>query len=402
MKLRKRNSLLCVGMVCLLLLGGCEKGTVAREPDRSEPEAASRMAFARTSESCAESTDEKIYIQPFLESSGVVSLNLESGETTVLNLNESDSIFSKNLVSDGIQIVDGRLYAFVKGTNYKNPALYRMDLDGSNIEKITEISEKMHVLSGRVIGDEMYFFGVPIQEDGSVEHLYRQRLTQTDAEPEEILLTDEDDGAWAFTGLRSLVAEEEQGVLYFERHRHQDDGQEETTVWMYDTAKEQAEKIFETNRDVSYFVKDGWVYYSECTYREEEPTEYDTIQRQNIQTGEVENTGVAGGKLIGCDADYYYVETHEKEYSTDMSNIEVYKLDGTPVETLRVAAHDTIVGTTYDAIVIHDYESSGSSEFSEIVYVYDKSQIGTGEGEWKEVTIKCDSDEKVAVEIVQR
>ena len=85
-----------------------------------------------------------------------------------------------------------------------------------------------------------------------------------------------------------------------------------------------------------------------------------------------------------------------------MSNIEVYKLDGTPVETLRVAAHDTIVGTTYDAIVIHDYESSGSSEFSEIVYVYDKAQIGTGEGEWKEVAIKCKPDEKAAVEVVQR
>ena len=95
-----------------------------------------------------------------------------------------------------------------------------------------------------------------------MEHLYRQSLTQIDAEPEEILMMDEDGDEWAFTGLRSLVAEEEQGVLYFERHRHQDDGQEETTVWMYDTAKEQAEKIFETNRDVSYFVKDGWVYYS--------------------------------------------------------------------------------------------------------------------------------------------
>ena len=399
MKLWKRNRFLCAGMVCLLLCAGCEKGTVTKEPE--QPEAVSRVAFARTGESFAESTEDGIYIQPFLESSGLISLNWKSGETAVLNMNESDSIFSKNLVSDGIQIVDGKLYAFVKGTEYKNTALYRMDLDGSNLEKIAEIPEKMHVLAGRVIGDEMYFFGVPIREDGSVEHLYRQSLTLSDAEPEEILLTDEDGGA-SFTGLRSIVADEEQGVLYLERYRHQDDGQGKTTVWMYDTATKQADKIFETDRDVSYFVNDGWIYYSECTYLEDEPTEYDTIQRQNIQTGEVEDTGVAGGKLIGCDENYYYVETSEKEGGVDKSNIAVYQLDGTPVETLQVAAHDTLIGTTYDAIVIHDFEDSVSSEISETVYVYDKAQIGTGEGEWKEITIKCDPGEKAAVEVVQR
>ena len=149
-------------------------------------------------------------------------------------------------------------------------------------------------------------------------------------------------------------------------------------------------------------MNDGWIYYSECTYLEDEPTEYDTIQRQNIQTGEVEDTGVAGGKLIGCDENYYYVETSEKEGGVDKSNIAVYKLDGTQVETLQVAAHDTLIGTTYDAIVIHDFEDSVSSEISETVYVYDKAQIGTGEGEWKEITIKCDPGEKAAVEVVQR
>ena len=400
MKLWKRNRFLCAGMVCLLLCSGSEKGTVTKEPE--QPEFAIRVAYARTGESFAESTEDGIYIQPFLESSGLISLNWKSGETTVLDMNEGDSIFSKNLVSDGIQIVDGKLYAFVKGTEYKNPALYRMDLDGSNLEKIAEIPEKMDVLAGRVIGDEMYFFGVPIREDGSVEHLYRQSLTQTDAKPEEILLTDEDGGAWTFTALRNIVADEEQGVLYLQKNRYQDDRQYEGTIWKYDTATKQAEKIFETDSSFHYFVKDGWIYYSECTYLEDEPTEYATIQRQNIQTGEVEDTSIAGGKLIGCDENYYYVETSEKEGGIDKSSIVVYQLDGTPVETLQVAAHDTLIGTTYDAIVIHDFEDSVSSEISETVYVYDKAQIGTGEGEWKEITIKCDPGEKAAVEVVQR
>lgn len=84
-----------------------------------------------------------------------------------------------------------------------------------------------------------------------------------------------------------------------------------------------------------------------------------------------------------------------------VKSIDVYTLEGKLVDSIEATIEDyqeysaVNIGTTYDAIVMHHMRLDKPKTYvSEDIYVYDKTNIGSGEGSWRKIAIDSWFNEK--------
>ena len=377
--MRKKNVI--AGIVTLTMLLGLGVGC-GKEGTASNGDAANRGAFARVGLAYADSTKDGVYIQPKIVND-LFYLDEESGQFVFLcgkadcqhgedNNTDCNAFFENRLVDDTVQVVDGKIYALGNpehlDTNY---VVYRMDLDGSNREVVTEVHFDGGVAGLRILGDELYFIGAFTKDDGREgDHcVYRQNLKDKDAEAVQVYPKEDEDEKWEARQIAELFVGD--GKVYFKERRASKNLDFETSVWEYDVKKDEISELFHTNKESDFFVENGWIYYSEYTPSDKENesvSSQDVLKKTKIDTGETEETTIPRGEFLGADGTYCYMYFYEKGTNWKVESINIYTLDGSLIEKIDFPEIEyekgdyLTISSVPDAIIIYSTFPADISE----------------------------------------
>ena len=399
MKNKNIKKIFAGGLAAVLLLCGCAGNERETASDREYP--------ARDYGALADSTGDGIYLQMLNTSSFLFYMDRKTGKIVWLcgkadcehGTEGCNAYFKDRLVPDSLQIYENHLYVMEHATREHDSILYRMDLDGSSREKVLEFPSENGSGAARIVGDSLYISGGTMEDDVTVSYIYRQKLDGK--EPPEAIFPLED-GGWDARIFPEIVSAGDK--LYFFEKRVRETGQDhyeiENAAWEYDTRTEEFRELLKSGNYFTFFAAEGWIYYCEYEIPEDPYATADArfypVMRKNIDTGETEQTEIPPGLLTTYDGKYCYILQYEtQEQVQRLNRIDVCTLDGelkeqieSPVDRNLEVIDMLNIGCTYDAVVAHYCPGDAEGiHRRETIYVYDKSQIGTGKGKWEQISI---------------
>lgn len=374
---KKRRYGIMILLSVLLFLTACEK----EQDTVGEPEAKNGFSVSETSiiadtedgvYFCEMSQDNFIYYWDFSQNQCVYLC----GKADCAHNSEECNAWFEGLLPYTLEIYQGKLYLWAYSS--AQAVLYRMDLDGSNRTEICRCQSsdgKSGVPNFSKLYNGYCYMRAALgtgPNGHDLEGVYRQSLNgEKDAEL--IYIPDTEDG-WIHRlyGLRT-----DDGYVYFEDLQYREE-ERKCEIFQYDIASGKLDVIYTSNNYASFVKADNKLIFSENAM---DGKGFTTTCVMDLESGSVEKLMDVGGNLT-YDGEYLYVITSN-------NTIAVYNLEGTQIDLFE---HGFEGDMEYDIIQMLTSESylygwgeiweEGDSEINTVRYIYhlyDKSDIGKKE-----------------------
>ena len=406
-----KKMIMLISLVSLCVLSACDKkenkesvttatGTEQKETQKEQKEISKPSASTGMQhydyESKLSETEDGYYF--YMVSQHIYYVDKKTMEATPLCFNldcqhlfdESCQAFVRNVRN--LQLYKGKLYVDIttekqdgeNSYNYVN--LYRMDLDGSNREKVMELftneglsdeesSRSLSLSFNWVIaGDNVYVCGSQVINDKEGEDyidVYSLKNGKKIKRVYEEKISSEDDNYYM-----SSYYDEENQFLYFKKYSLGYGNQEH---FFRVSVKNHTCKIMWEERPIAdymlyqdewYYKMEDWLYH--YNQKTKEPEEYIHLDGINYYAN------------IITDDQYIYVDnnqaqnhsTEEKPIKKEDLYITIYNNKKEAVDTLKIPLKTYVIYNGTDKMLM---------DTGDKLYYFDKNAIGTGQLELKEI-----------------